>query len=312
MREIQNLQIEISTHCNSNCIMCPIPYMKRERRFMDIGLYKKIIDDMPRAYDKSVAPFLNGEPLLNPDVLEYLRYTKMKLPMAKVGLFTNGSLIDKFHEEILKDDLLDNITFSFDGGDKESYEKVRRGLSFDKVSNNIHNFIKVRNRMGKTKPTVYISMVVVDENRDSIKKFKDNFKDADSVGIHKEFNFCIGRNKKRNRLWYFFNKQDYCQRLESSITVLVDGKVSICCFDYEGKEIIGDVKKESVMNIWYGKKMKSKIELLKKRKFESLPLCSKCNFIEHNVVSQQVIKMESILRKVGIFNMIKDVWVKSK
>jgi len=308
--DFPDIQIETSTYCNSNCIMYPISSMKRERRFMDIELYKKIIDDLPFTFDKYISPFLNGEPLLNPKILEYLEYTRNKLPNAKIRLFTNGSLIDKFQEGILKDDLLDNIFFSFDGGTKEAYEKVRHGLSFDKVSSNIHNFIKARNELGKTKPSIYIPMVVMDENKSSIDNFKKEFRDADDIGLHKKFNFAIGEKKKRSKLWYFLNKQNFCQRFNSVLTLLVDGKVSMCCFDYEGKEIIGDVSKDSIKNIWNGKSMKNKVELLKKRKFESLLLCAKCNAIEHNIISQQVIKIEPMLRKIGIFNIVKEMWVK--
>lgn len=291
--------------------MCPVPFMKRERKFMDIGLYKKIIDNVGVTYDKNIAPFLNGEALLNPNILAYIEYTKARLPKAKIILYTNGVLIDKFQDKILKEDLLDSITFSFNGGDKSSYERVMPGLSFAKVLNNIHNFIKARNDLGKTKPRVCISMVVVDENKSSINKFKDEFKDADEVGIHRFFNFALGYVGKKNRLWYFLNKQNYCQRIGAAMTILADGKVSICCFDYEGKEIIGDASKESLMDIWNGNKMKQKIELLKKRKFDQLPLCAKCNFIEHNIISQQIIKTEPLLRKVGLFNAIKDMWVKN-
>ena len=42
----KKIYVEITNHCNLNCIMCNNDKLKRKRGFMDISLYKKIIDEI--------------------------------------------------------------------------------------------------------------------------------------------------------------------------------------------------------------------------------------------------------------------------
>lgn len=315
-KEIPEVQIELTNICNSNCATCPIPSMKRERKFMDFSLFKKIIDDLSNMnYTGNISPFLNGESLLVPNVLDYFRYIRSKVPKATITLYSNGSKLDNFTDSILNEDLLDDLVISFDGGTKEVYENVRKGMSFDKVSSNVHKFISRRNKLGKKRLRVIISMVVTKLNYHTRMDLKKEFNDADEVNFHKCFNYAgqHGGDSEypKNKIISFLTKQNFCQRLNLAITILVDGRVALCCFDYEGKEIIGDIKNNSIMDVWNGEKLNRKIDDLKHRRFENLPLCSRCDFINHNIFSRQIIKIESLISKSQrSYNFLKNLWIK--
>ena len=87
-----NVSIEICNICNSKCTTCPSKTMKRPPKIMEFDLFKKIINELKeKNYSGDISPFFLGEPLLVPNILEYLRYIKKNVPKAFIRFFTNGS-----------------------------------------------------------------------------------------------------------------------------------------------------------------------------------------------------------------------------
>src|SRR4030042_1929765 len=109
---------------------------------MDFDLYKKIIDDVWR-YVFDVNLFHRGEPLVNPRIVDMVKYANSKA--IKTRIHTNGVLLNEnLSREIIKAGL-NLISFSFDGYTKDTYEKNRIGASFEKtldkiVIRNPHNW----------------------------------------------------------------------------------------------------------------------------------------------------------------------------
>ena len=56
------------------------------------------------------------------------------------------------------------------------------------------------------------------------------------------------------------------------------GKAILCCSDYKFEVVMGDVNKESLEDIWNGKKYKEYRNKLKKGTREGLKLCKVCNY----------------------------------
>jgi radical SAM protein with 4Fe4S-binding SPASM domain len=283
---------------------------------MDFSLFKKIIDECKENnFEGTIAPFLNGEALLVPNILHYLKYIRKQIPNASISLYTNASkLSNEIGLKIIKENLLDILTISFDGGTKEAYESVRVGLSFEDVKKNVHTFINNRNILKKEKLKVIISMVVTKENIDTKKDLEKEFSDADEVGFHKFFNYAgqlsPTQNKQQNKLKNFLYKQNFCNRLRDCITILVNGDVALCCFDYEGKVIIGNVKNSTIKEVWNGERLERIREDLKHRNFDKLPLCSRCSFLDNNILERQLVKIEPKIKKnKRLYKFLKNIYV---
>jgi len=72
------------------------------------------------------------------------------------------------------------------------------------------------------------------------------------------------------------NKHFLCHRLWSSITVLWDGRISLCCLDSDGEYILGDLNEESLKDI-----VNSDLYInIRKNHTEGkfLDKCAKCDF----------------------------------
>jgi len=111
------VQVEVSTKCQLSCVMCPKTVFRKDWVFanMDLETFKKI------PFDRFDFAHLQGwgEPLLNPDIGEMIEIAKEH---CKVGLTTNGLLLDEF-DEIEK---LNYVAVSIASADDEKHKRIRR------------------------------------------------------------------------------------------------------------------------------------------------------------------------------------------
>jgi len=126
------VEIEVSSLCNLNCIMCARRNLRVEKN-MEINLFKKVIDQVAGRAELAIL-HASGEPLLNPHIFEMIRYCKER----RVGtwLSTNGMLLNKKKIRDILDSPLDGLVIAIDGFTKETYEKIRVGGSFGTVTSN--------------------------------------------------------------------------------------------------------------------------------------------------------------------------------
>ena len=84
----RKVYIEITNACNLNCSFC----IKNSRKitYMSFDSYKKIIDKI-KGYTREIYFHILGEPLMHPDVLEFIRYANDNDLL--VNITTNGYLI---------------------------------------------------------------------------------------------------------------------------------------------------------------------------------------------------------------------------
>ncbi len=149
--------IEITTFCNLKCQFCARSRLKKKNRHMPFDLFRNILALLPNIY-KIVLVGL-GEPLLHPQLCDLIQYAKSL--KKKVGLVTNAMLLNpEISEQLLKAGL-DSIAFSLDDSDMELSSLVRKGTDFDKVTNNIKEFVKISNST-KTISKAVFSAVSVD------------------------------------------------------------------------------------------------------------------------------------------------------
>lgn len=159
---ITYIQVEPTKKCNMKCPMCVNPYLtKKEKGNMSYENFLKVMKHFP--YLHSIKLQGLGEVMLNKDIIKMIKYCKGQ--GMEVTFNDNASLlIDEKIEELL-DNNIDCIRFSLDTLDKEKYKKIRGVNSFEKVKNNIENFVKIRSENEKYKGTkLKITMVTMDNN----------------------------------------------------------------------------------------------------------------------------------------------------
>lgn len=70
-----------------------------------------------------------------------------------------------------------------------------------------------------------------------------------------------------------------CIRPDFQMVVNAEGKVMLCCNDYFGQEIMGDVTEENIFSIWENSRFKNIRSELRRGNRKNIDICSKCDFL---------------------------------
>jgi len=236
------VQIESTNICNAKCVFCPRDEMHRRQGVMDVDLFKKIVDECAELGITHVRVHNYGEPFLDRQLVEKVRYAKQK-GIKEVGMISNGSLIT---EEIARGMIeagLDAINISVDAAGKDVFERTRVNLDFDEVTGNIRTLARLRKEMGRTHPKLILSFVRQGNTADEQAFIREWSAVADKIHITDLHNWAGTLNHQSDVRFP-------CYRLWLTFTVLWDGRVSLCCADFDGRNLLGDLRTNTIKEIW--------------------------------------------------------------
>lgn len=282
-----DVEIEVTNKCNADCIMCPNGVMERPIAYMEMDLFTKVIDEIVEArLPVQKFSFCGlGEPTLDTRLAEKMRYIKSKGPYH-IKLVTNASLLVAHRAKEIIDAGLDEVMISFNGTTKESYERVMRHMSYEKTMANLMTFLEHRKN---GRPYVILSCVQLDANADDLAKMEDFWK-GKGVEVN-EFKKPVPFNRGGDSIsfkskWAFKEDDKHlwpCRTMGGTMLVHPDGRVVLCCMDYEANYIMGQFGKNTVKEI-----MKRKEEWFQKHKqgdFSITPMCKKCTVMNEQVLA---------------------------
>ena len=278
---IHEVNLETSSFCNAECSICPHKSMKRGQGFMEENLWSKILDDCSKTDVRNIHYHLNGEPLMNPQLPQIIRYGLSKNPNSNHGFFTNGALLGKRATEFFPNSLVDRIVVSFDGGTKETYESHRVGLKFEETIQSIKEFIKIRDKYHFIKPKIIVLMVLTKENQHTQEAFQNMWKNILKDGVdevHLSYPMNWAGAVQVNKPDIKFGRPEICPYLYNFVFILHTGEAVICCMDYEGKEIVGNAREQSVEEIFNGARYQELRKLYFNKKWDKLAMCRECSF----------------------------------
>lgn len=273
---LNDIHIESSTACTAKCIFCPHSDVKRHGS-MSFELFRKIVDDAISLGCKRITPFRLGEPLLFPGLFDWLDYLRGK--GVTVSLFTNASnLTEKVGKRLLEysDFLL--MAISFHGDNRENYER-NMGLSFDRVYANIVTFMKINNSI----PVNMFCLVdkPIDIDFPAFKRLWEGLP-FNGVGISAYMEWAGARKNYHSKLDALNAEPDKYHRLPCDyvlrhLDVMVDGHVCLCCVDYQGEVVFGDLNFQTIMEVFNSRLYQYYYQKHLNGTWESLPLCSECS-----------------------------------
>ena len=267
------VNIETTSICNSHCIMCPIDRIDRPKRAMDMELFKKIVDECIEYGVKCLKLHNYGEPLITPHFDKMLHYIRSKSPHISIQFASNGFLLNDKWAKIVINEKVDRITVTIDGSTKETFEKVRVGLNYDTLVKNIQHFMDLRKAMKVKLPELYLNIIRMDETRDEIDGFVKQWKNiVDEVGVT-SYSTRAGTLPGNE----FEVRPVPCFRLWKQMIITNTGKVATCCADWNCESVLGDIRTQSLSEIWRD----SIVKRLRRMHLEGLAseilLCKSCN-----------------------------------
>ena len=147
----------------------------------------KIIDQASQLNVPSMKFNWRGEPLLNPSLPEIIDYAKKKGVLETI-INTNATKLNLDMAKKIINSGLDLMIYSFDGGSKKSYEKMRPGRfkknNFNEIYENILNFHKLKIKLKSAFPRTKIQMVLTEDTFAEQDEYYSLFKDiVDDVSV---------------------------------------------------------------------------------------------------------------------------------
>ena len=155
------MMVEPTNFCNLKCPLCP-----SGNGNMGIDDFKRLIDD---AGDYLVLLMLwnQGEPFINKDLLEMIRYARSKRIPTMTS--TNGHFIRTKEQarDVVRSGLSEMIV-SLDGVDQETYEKYRVGGKLEKVITGTRLVAEAKRELRSKTPLINVQFIVFRHNEDDI------------------------------------------------------------------------------------------------------------------------------------------------
>lgn len=274
-------QIELTNHCPMTCQMCPRTHaMQRPLGYMERSVYERVVDEAAASTSRV---FLHhfGESLLHPDLGPLAAYASAR--GIDAYLSANPTLLNASRIRALVDGGVYELVLSLDGVTPETSEAVRgrAARDVDLAERRIHELLAYRERAGSDRPHVVLQIVRQKQNAHEVDAWVEKWKDTPGLDRVKVKSYVTwdGRLHQINRLrpeQRSPGRAVVCDKPWTSVTVLWDGRVVPCCFDYDGTMTLGDVHSATLQEIWEGDRLAQLRENHRDGALADVTLCGRC------------------------------------
>lgn len=271
------LFVEPTNVCNFKCGICPESFSDYQEQAgyyqrMNPLTWQRVWESLARMEHKPVVRFYHvGEPLLNRDLPE------MILGAGGLGcrteLTTNGSRLGGEWAWRLVNCGLDYVRISVYGTTPAQYaEATGTSWQMDAIRENVAELRRARTRRAFDWPYIYAELVGAGDPE----VFRQQWAGiADECGVKQLHNWGaflvqLGQRPKKQVCPYPFYE----------LAVKANGDVTVCCVDWNGQLVVGNVNLESLQEIWAGPRLAElrKVHLAGQR--SKLTACRDCNVLE--------------------------------
>jgi radical SAM protein with 4Fe4S-binding SPASM domain len=286
LAKIDVVVIGTTNACNSKCIVCPLHYnYPTEFNAMSDALYKKIIDDIGNHETETIGFGLFNEPLLDYKLIERIKYCKETLPKVNITLSTNGSHLSMDRAEQLKD-YVNIFLVSVHALDPELYRQMCPGVDLKSVLRNIDDLIAVINNPKR----IRIATLVTKMNLQELEKIVKRFPNA-IVESYRLSNRC-GTLPIFNDITISHESGRCNERATADLIVDWDGKVLLCCQDFDKRLVLGDLNAETIEEVMNSPLRSSIRDSLTRRANKEIDICRDCDWETARSVREIATKSE--------------------
>ncbi len=167
-KAVRSMDVQLNTLCNADCFFC-VAHDNSPTR-IDFEQFQKLARHVHMETVEELI-LTGGEPTLNRDLEQIVRFMDKHYPRANLRVITNAihlplNLIDSL--------LLTNVAsvhVSMNASNAADYFKIARVDKFENVIENIRALVEGRKKLQSSAPTLCASLVLVKQNRTNILPF---------------------------------------------------------------------------------------------------------------------------------------------
>ena len=260
--------LELTSKCNLRCGMCPLPVLRRPYEDMAWPLVEKAEREIHGNGLKLKWLHEMGEPLLYARIDDAIRL------FPEASLSTNGLVLTPEVGAKLLATPLKRIRICVDSIQPKVYPQLRTGGDFDKLVDLTRKFLAqakgapLRIEIQKMRSRMTLGETVDDfkrvfdlkqyKNARVIEKTCEALDVNEETDLHGKFYGCVQGA--------FF----------TWVVIFADGRVTHCCYDAHGDQVMGDLKTHSLREIIDGDRFAMMQDAFDRRDFTNLPRCGEC------------------------------------
>lgn len=257
------VSLETFAFCNAACSFCPYPSLDRKGEKMPDELIDKVIEEMS-GFTKPFffSPFKVNEPLLDKRLFDICQRVVANT-MARLRIFTNGAPLSQAKiEAIACLDRVEHLWISLNSHIAEDYQALM-SIPFEKTAKRLDNL------HSQDFPHPVVLSTVGYPNEPFRMYCFDRWPKFQSVAI-----------QRSEWLGYTDSQIDTVPDTPCSrwfeLSIMSSGVVSLCCMDGEGQFPIGDISKNSLLEVYNAPHWRQRREQLLSR--QHYPACETCTY----------------------------------
>ncbi len=265
--------VETTAKCNLYCPMCPRETHPQPKADMSEQVFQTLLGEAGATAEHMMLIGL-GEPFMDPKIFERIEFCHQH--SISTLLSTNGTFLDERYAARVLDSPLEQITLSFDGFRKETFEFYRKGAKFEKVRDNFLRFARLKHER-KSKLQIVVQMVKMEGNAAEVEDFLAFWRGVEGVDqlrIKED-----ETNLMRPTAGHAAEDWKYpCHYLwRGPVYVKQNGDVYPCCQSYmlDGKPL-GTIGEQPLTQIWNAPAMQEMRTLHGAGRGGDVDICSRC------------------------------------
>lgn len=264
------VSVETTSRCNAECPFCPYNVRSREKTHMDQALFEKIIDDCTEFPLPAIEPFLNGEPFVDPNIMKRLELIRSRLPKTKLRIYSNGYALSPKRVDELCGMGVDHLYISLNTLDPEKYHSIM-GLKLERTLENV-KYLTDPSRKRKVARNITLRMTRMDDTSlEEQERFQRFCKDR---GVRC---FIVGLFNYKGDVHSSLPVPTYSCEHITRLDIMSSGKVTLCCMDQEGEYSLGDVREQSVLEVYRGEASRRYQMMHRTGRRSEIAPCGTCN-----------------------------------
>lgn len=282
------IRFETTTRCNFNCIICPRDKLTRKIESMPLARFKNLFDKVITETSQYDAVTFSGfgEPMLDPTLDKKIKYVRSH--GFDVLILSNASLLTVDRFKALEELGVKSIRISFYGMSPEVCALVHGISNLDLFSRVKKNLVEI-SRIRRTTEILLTYNVVEGINSSETDSWIEFWTDkVDLVEVWRPHNWVDGRDYRVVQR----EKLKTCGRpWTTPLQIQVDGTVNMCCFDFNGKLLLGDLNTQTLE------------EIFSSESFNKILHCHETgNFAGSNLICENCDQRNKVKSDVMIYN----------
>ena len=262
-----SLYLEPTSLCNMRCEFCPTgdAHLRRRRPngTMDLSVVTKLVRDIQDwgIQLRRINLYKDGEPTLHKQFIEMVQILKEGGVSKELWTKTNGLLLNPDYNQRLIESGLDMIGVSINAVSGDGYLKVTKTkLDYEKLVAGVTDLCE---RARGTQVRVLVKIANSGFSPDEIRKFYDDFSAAELLSVEQlhgwagseQKDWTLGTNPTTFEGGALVDKIA-CPLPFFMLAVNWNGTVGLCNDDWLHATICGDVRTQTLKEIWEGDELR--------------------------------------------------------